>query len=139
VSAVRVGAGGLGLAAAGLLLARRSYVLVAVTGVSMLPALHPGDRVLVRRTSAGLRPGQLVVARRPQFGRRWSDPVPPPERPEWLVKRVHAVAGDAGDLILHGDNAARSWDSRQWGPCPRDRVLGVVVRTFRADPSKRGI
>jgi signal peptidase I len=136
VNALRLGAGVLGLGAAALLLARRRYVLIAVTGDSMVPALRPGDRMLVRRASTGLRPGQLVVARRPQFGRRWSEPVPPPERPVWLVKRVHAVDADTGDLVLHGDNAARSWDSRQWGPCPRDRVLGVVVRTFRAGPSQ---
>ena len=121
----------LGLGAAAVLVARRRWVLVAVDGPSMLPALRPGDRVLVRRAPAGLRPGQVVVARKPQFGRRWSDPVPPPERPQWLVKRVHAVDG-AGGLVLRGDNAAQSWDSRQWGPCPPDRVLGVVVRTFRA-------
>jgi signal peptidase I len=126
VSLVRLGA--LGLGVAGVLLARRRFVLVAVDGPSMLPALRPGDRVLVRRAPAGVRPGQLVVARRPEFGRSWSDPVPPPERPRWLIKRVHAVEGD--DLVLHGDNAAQSWDSRQLGPCPRDRVLGVVVRTF---------
>ena len=139
MSAVRLGAGALGLGAAALLLARRHYVLVAVTGVSMLPALHPGDRVLVRRATAGLRPGQLVVARRPRFGRRWKDPVPAPEQPHWLVKRVYAVDGEGGDLVLRGDNAAQSWDSRQWGPCPRDLVLGVVVRTFPAGPPVRKV
>lgn len=135
MSAVRLGAAGLSVGAAGLLLARRYLMLVTVSGVSMLPALRPGDRVLVRRASAGLRPGQLVVARRPRFGRGWSDPIPAPERPEWLVKRVHSAEGNTGPVVLRGDNAEHSWDSRQWGPCPRALVLGVVVRTFRAGPA----
>ncbi len=123
----------LGTAAATALLAylRRRYIFVSVQGDSMIPALASGDRVLVRRGATNIAPGQLVVARKPSPGRRWTDSEPElPLAPQWLVKRVAAADAAPGTLILLGDNAMSSWDSRQWGPCPADRVLGVVVRVF---------
>jgi signal peptidase I len=123
----------LGAAAATGLMAylRRRYVFVSVQGDSMIPALASGDRVLVRRGAAGIALGRLVVAGKPSPGRRWTDSCPDRgfESP-WLVKRVAAIGAPPGTLILLGDNADSSWDSRQWGPCPADRVLGVVVRVF---------
>lgn len=115
--------------------ARHRYRLVTVTGHSMVPALHPGDRVLVRRLrrSATVPVGQLVVARKPWAGYSWTDPQPgPTDGATWLVKRVAAGDAPPGSVILLGDNPVRSWDSRQWGPCPADRILGVVVRVFPA-------
>lgn len=65
---------------------------------------------------------------------------------QWLIKRVAAAPGDPvprptvpalahtadgrvhpGRLVLLGDNAAGSFDSRQLGSFPADRVLGVVI------------
>jgi signal peptidase I len=65
---------------------------------------------------------------------------------QWLIKRVAAAPGDPvprrtvpalahtadrrvppGQLVLLGDNAAGSFDSRQLGSFPADRVLGVVI------------
>jgi signal peptidase I len=40
---------------------RRRWVLVAVDGESMVPALEPGDRVLVRRALSRVPPGQFVL------------------------------------------------------------------------------
>jgi len=65
-----------------------------------------------------VRPGTVVVAR------------PPFDGPTLLVKRVTAVDSPPGTVVLHGDNAARSRDSRHWGPLPADRVLGIVVTVF---------
>jgi len=81
----------------------------------------------------------------------------PASRREWMIKRVAAIPGDrppeairgatarampvaevtrpasfdtvpAGRLVVLGDNAARSLDSRQIGYIPADRLLGVVLR-----------
>ncbi|WP_182874971.1 S26 family signal peptidase [Microbispora sp. H10670] len=46
------------------LFARRRFVVVRVSGTSMVPAYRPGDRVLVRRGGrTALRRGQVVVFR----------------------------------------------------------------------------
>lgn len=127
-------------AATGLLLAvRRRYTAVTVVGLSMEPALRHGDRVLVRRTPGRrLRVADVVVAR--------PGPVSIPGRGGWLVKRVAAVPGDAvpgcvrarvgvpvvpaGALVLLGDNAAVSTDSRDLGFFDATRPLGRVTRTL---------
>lgn len=83
----------------------------------MLPALRPGDRLLVR-WGAPARPGRLVLAR-------------PLARPELLVvKRARLDLGD-GDWDVTADNpavAGRGWTS---GPA---RVLGVVLLRYRPAP-----
>ncbi|GAA2355688.1 S26 family signal peptidase [Catellatospora methionotrophica] len=126
--------------AAAVLSLRRRYLLVTVEGASMLPTLRPGDRVLVRRGTAALRPGCLVVAGWPPDPARGDgDPL--------MVKRVAALPGDpvpatlpetadtavpAGRVVLLGDNPAASSDSRQHGLFALADVRGVVVRHFTA-------
>ena len=114
---------------------RRRYVLVDVTGVSMLPTLRPGDRVLVRRTRLGsVRRGQLVVVAPPRHS---------PGDPPWLVKRAVALPGDPfldapvppGRLAVVGDNRDHSVDSRRTGTLPASALLGVVVRRRAAGPT----
>jgi signal peptidase I len=127
---------------------RRRLVVVTVDGSSMVPTLHDGDVVLVRRRPpSDLSVGQLVVvecpvppAARPDWS--WPDPDEPAERRAWMVKRLAALPGQDwppfcpdrtgtlpdGTLAVLGDNAAASVDSRQMGAIPVDRVLGVVVR-----------
>lgn len=89
---------------------RRRYVVVAVAGPSMLPALHDGDIVLVRRAPvAAVRRQDLVVLRQPPPWRgidSWRDGEPLPETgswgangrrspaPAWIIKRSVATAGD---------------------------------------------
>lgn len=140
-----IAAGLIGAAvAAGIVAARRRYLVVRVAGTSMLPTYRPGDRVLIRRTAgSALRRGQVVVF---HFG-------PPPRRADldaglWQIKRVAAVPGDPvpqevspavdgeprvpdGRLVVLGDGVD-SRDSRHWGYLPMDRVLGVVVRELSA-------
>jgi signal peptidase I len=103
-----------GVAAA--LLARRWVDAVEVAGLSMAPALLPGDLLLVERASLARRPpraGELVLA---------TDPREPSRE---LVKRVATIEG--GQVTLRGDAIATT-DSLAFGPVPaaeiRWRVLG---------------
>ncbi|MDQ3452681.1 MAG: S26 family signal peptidase [Actinomycetota bacterium] len=109
---------------------------VAVKGLSMAPALLPGDRLLVC-PARRLRRGDLVVLRDPH------------EPDRWVVKRVAALpgeqvvvagralpAGTAG-LVVLGDNASQSTDSRQYGAVPLRGVHGRVWYRY-APPARSG-
>lgn len=135
--------------AIGVIMARRRFVVVQVVGMSMAPALSPGDRVLVRRaTGDQVRVGAVVVLSRPEQDCLAVDDLPLawPDLAgtHWVIKRVAATQGDAvpesvrdavrgadvvppGMLVVLGDNA-RSTDSRTWGFVPAVGVLGNVVR-----------
>jgi nickel-type superoxide dismutase maturation protease len=84
------------------------WLRVAVRGPSMLPALAPGEWLLVRR-GAPPRPGAVVVVRRPE---------------RLVVKRVVREVADG--WWVEGDNAAASDDSRAFGAVRRDDVVGEV-------------
>jgi signal peptidase I len=133
-------------AAGAVVLLRRRFAVVTVVGPSMRPAFTAGDRVLVHRARpAKLHRGQVVVVEHPSLaGRR------PPRRVSkagWMIKRVAALPGDPalsdhlpadvvkgsarvppGKLVVLGDNAAVSHDSRQLGYFASDQILGIVVR-----------
>jgi signal peptidase I len=136
----------LGLGLTALLAVRRFLVVVTVHGASMEPTFHHGDRVLVRRHRTP-RAGQIVVVK----------PVTPgPQR--WLIKRVASIPGDPvprdripalidvaeshvppDRLVLLGDNAATSYDSRQTGYFPTAHLLGVVVRRLKTGDQGRAM
>jgi len=132
---------------------RRRYVVVTVRGDSMLPTYRPGERVVLRRASPrSLRTGQIVVlteaGHTPPGARSGESLAPrPAAAPHLIIKRVAAVPGDpiprdtvpalrtapgtrvpAGHLVVLGDNAASSHDSRHSGYLTTDRLLGVVLR-----------
>ncbi|MGH8868899.1 MAG: nickel-type superoxide dismutase maturation protease [Actinomycetes bacterium] len=85
---------------------------MAVSGPSMLPALSPGDWLLVR-WGARVRPGDVVVLRRP-------------DRADLLVVKRAVRRLDRGWWVA-GDNPGASDDSRTFGVVPVDQVLGRVL------------
>jgi nickel-type superoxide dismutase maturation protease len=95
---------------------------VAVQGESMAPALLPGDRLLVSALR-DIHVGDVVALRDPRDGRRV------------LVKRVVDVDAAARTLVVHGDNAAASTDSREFGPVALASLLGRCV--LRYHPEER--
>ncbi|MBF8191042.1 S24/S26 family peptidase [Nonomuraea sp. K274] len=128
--------------------ARRHLLIVTVSGDSMRPAYRDGERLLAVRSPAAARVGSVVVAESPDRETlTWPERAPATAEPVLLIKRVAATAGDpvphgavtglaadrrgrvpAGRVVLLGDNAAASFDSRQVGYFPADRVVAVVVR-----------
>lgn len=96
---------------------------VLVSGTSMVPALVPGDRLLVARTHRP-RPGDLVAVRDPRQPRRL------------LVKRVASVTSAGVDV--RGDDPAHSTDSRSFGPVPEDFVVGIVLHRY-GPPGRPGL
>ncbi|MEV7233965.1 S26 family signal peptidase [Streptomyces sp. NPDC051020] len=136
---------GLFVLAAALLLARGRLVAVTVRGHSMSPILMPGDRILMLRGRRRVATGRVavVVAPHPEHG--WHAPTgTTPE--SWYVKRIVAVAGEPvphwagrcpgthvppGMLVLLGEKPG-STDSKQWGYCPEDKLIGTVLFRLRA-------
>ncbi|MFC5752032.1 nickel-type superoxide dismutase maturation protease [Actinomadura rugatobispora] len=91
---------------------------VAVTGESMLPALRPGDLLLVRVGRRRVRAGDVVVARHP-------------DRPGLLlVKRAGHRDGEGWWLESDNQRAAGRQDSWDFGAVPDRLVLGRVVARY---------
>ena len=114
------------VAGAALCLGRR-YRRYAVSGASMLPALRPGDWVIVDREAyrvADARGGEIALALDPRDARRT------------LVKRVAGLDG-AGAVRLLGDHAAASTDSRTLGAFPPALLLGRVRWRYWPPPLGR--
>ncbi len=93
-----------------------------VRGESMLPALRPGDWLLVRH-GARVAPGHVVVARHPA------------DADLLIVKR--AVRRETGGWWLESDNqkAAGRQDSWDFGAVPDDLIVGRVVARYWPRPS----
>ena len=87
----------------------------------MRPALEPGDRLLIVRVRRP-RPGQVVAVADPRHPARL------------VVKRVADVSG-AG-LVVLGDNAPASTDSRHFGPVAPGRVRGRAVYRYWPESSR---
>jgi nickel-type superoxide dismutase maturation protease len=95
---------------------------VAVEGSSMEPTLTNGDRLVVVRRLVP-RVGDIVA-------------VGDPRRPgRLLVKRVVSIDGTA--IVIEGDNARSSTDSRAFGPVDRRAVVGRAVYRY-APPGRAG-
>ncbi len=91
---------------------------VKVAEASMLPALRPGDWLLVRRTRR-IRAGQIVIARYPG-------------RPDLLLVKRAARSTDGGWWLASDNPGAGAVDSRRFGPVPATLIEGrVLVRYWR--------
>ncbi|MBG6087489.1 nickel-type superoxide dismutase maturation protease [Actinomadura viridis] len=98
-------------------MARTPLRVMAVTGESMLPALRPGDLLVVRTGGRAAR-GDLVVARHP-------------ERPERLiVKRAAHRSGEGWWLESDNQRARGRQDSWDFGAVPDRLVVGRVVARY---------
>lgn len=108
--------------------------MITVSGDSMSPTLQPGDRVLVMRWTRPRRPGRLVVVDQPSRSddRKWFWPAAPEKPRRLLVKRLAGIAPQG--LIVLGDNAGASTDSREFGAVPEKHVYGIVWRRLLAAP-----
>ncbi|HAZ62899.1 MAG TPA: signal peptidase I [Armatimonadetes bacterium] len=130
------------------------YQPVVVYQDSMAPTLADGDRLLVDRRPAQraeLARGQIVVLRKPGseelvikrivglpgetltfippgvlLGRQFLIE-PYVFRFPYLPQRLTAAEDE---YIVLGDNRGGSEDSRDYGPVPKDRILGPVVLRF---------
>ena len=91
---------------------------VLVNGPSMVPTLHSGDALLVRR-GARVREGDVVVAR---FR----------ARPDLLVVK-RAVREEEGGWWIQGDNPLIEDDSRRYGVAD---VIGRVLIRYYPRPGR---
>lgn len=106
--------------------ARAAVRIYAIPSASMAPTLQVGDHIVVTpyHGDAPAR-GDVVVFRAPGAG------------DELMVKRIAGTPGDAVDagagrivivpqgcVFVVGDNRQDSFDSRHWGPLPRDLIVG---------------
>ncbi|HUY66651.1 MAG TPA: nickel-type superoxide dismutase maturation protease [Acidimicrobiales bacterium] len=109
-------------AAVAVAVAWRSLRRVEVDGASMIPALLPGDRLVVVGRPwpppRWPRPGEVIAVRDPR------------EPSRVLIKRVVAVDRPRGTLEVVGDAPDASTDSRQFGPVPRASVVGRAVYRY---------
>ncbi len=106
-------------------LRHRRFVCWEIDGRSMLPALCPGDWVIVEamtRASRPVRTGDVVLVPDPRDSRRM------------LVKRVVRMS-EENHAWIEGDNPAESTDSRQFGPVRAGDIVGRVI--FRYHPIGR--
>lgn len=134
----------LGALAAALFVARGRLVAVTVRGYSMAPSLMPGDRLLMLRGGRRVATGRVAVVVAPDPEHGWQTPAGgTPDT--WYVKRIVAVPGEPvpdwavrcagtrvppGMLVLLGERPG-SMDSKQWGYCPEDKLIGTVLLRLR--------
>ncbi|KUJ40521.1 S26 family signal peptidase [Streptomyces sp. NRRL F-5122] len=97
------------------------FGVAEVTGPSMVPTLHHGDRLLVQY-GARVRPGDVIVLRHPF-------------QQDLLVVKRAAQLREGGWWVL-GDNPYAGGDSTDYGAVPEELVLGKVRLRYR--PLKAG-
>ena len=90
------------------------YRMAVVSGLSMIPTLAPGERVLVR-LDGPIVLGDIVVFNREQ---------------QFDIKRILRIEADG--IFVQGDNDVVSTDSRTYGLIPHENVIGVA--TYRLWP-----
>ena len=91
------------------------YRMAVVSGLSMIPTLAPGERLLVR-LDGPIVLGDIVVFNREQ---------------QFDIKRILRIEADG--IFVQGDNDLVSTDSRTYGLIPHENVIGVA--TYRLWPT----
>lgn len=116
-----------------------SFRTVIVSGYSMMPTFHSGQRLLACRAYwlvGPIKDNDVVVIQMGKPG-------------EYIIKRVYRTAGETvewynapahwkfvnneykvpeGDIYVIGDNRPVSDDSRSFGSVPIDHVIGKILR-----------
>lgn len=92
---------------------------IYVPSTSMVPAVLPNERWIVRKFALGnLSVGDVIVFKSPKDGAR-------------LIKRIasitHSPGGGETQFYVLGDNAADSFDSRFFGPVPGANVSAKAL------------
>jgi phage repressor protein C with HTH and peptisase S24 domain len=90
------------------------YQMAVVSGLSMIPTLAPGERLMVRHDGPLVLGDLVVIKQASQFD----------------VKRILHIEADG--IFVQGDNDLVSTDSRNYGLIPFDDVIGTV--TYRLWP-----
>lgn len=90
------------------------FTSARVSGDSMLPALRPGD-CLVVRLRAKIRPGDVVIARLPG---------------NVIVKRVFRWTDEGWWLESDNQSAPGRKDSWDFGAIPPEAIVGKVVGRY---------
>ena len=98
----------------------RGFGIVIVRGVSMEPALHDGDRLLVRWGRGRARAGAVAVIRLP-------------DRP-LSIKRL--AFREPGGWWVERDNPAVGVDSWQVGAVPDEDLIGVALVRLAPSPGR---
>ncbi len=78
----------------------------------MVPALKPGDYILVSTWFRCISTGNMVVFKYPKSGML-------------LVKRISRINGE--EYYVLGDNLPKSQDSREFGWIERRDIIGKVI------------
>jgi phage repressor protein C with HTH and peptisase S24 domain len=94
------------------------YQMAVVSGLSMIPTLAPGERLLVR-LDGPIVIGDIVVFKRDS---------------QFDVKRVLRIESDG--VFVQGDNDLVSTDSRSYGLIPFEDVLGTVIYRLWPKPGR---
>src|ERR1035438_3771581 len=92
------------------------FVRVKGAEHSMIPAVHPGDWLLVRRTRR-IRPGQIVLARHPG-------------QPSLLIVKRAARRVENGWWLASDNPDAGAVDSRRFGAVPAALIEGRVLTRY---------
>ena len=101
--------------------------IMIAEGYSMMPAIQPGAIIVVCKVFYGIRPpwtrSYLVRWRTPAVGDVVVFHTP---TGDVAVKRFAQVLPQDMFYAL-GDNAPHSYDSRNYGPVPKDNIIGRVL------------
>lgn len=96
-----------------------SWGIAVVEGLSMVPVLSPGERVLVKYGSPFAVDDVVLVQRPDQID----------------IKRIKRING--WDVFVEGDNIHVSIDSRHYGPVHTKNIIAKVIWRFPRFVRKR--